>query len=130
MTAGPSLIGTTSRKRPHRRGWTWPASLPDLPVRHSADPPCPAPVRKIFRWRRRANQGHWFARLLHRGACARHERGVGCGGREWRARRARRTRTAKPCGPDAPTLASSSWGAKLLRGDGGKKARSPGRARY
>ena len=35
----------------------------------------------------------------------------------------------KPCGPGAPTLASSSWEAKLLAGDGGKKARSPGRAR-
>jgi hypothetical protein len=37
----------------------------------------------------------------------RHERGAGCGGRfgafdEWRIRR-----TAKSCGPDAPTLASS-----------------------
>jgi hypothetical protein len=32
-------------------------------------------------------------------------------------------RTVKPCGPDAPTLVSSSWEAKLLRDDGGKKAR-------
>jgi hypothetical protein len=31
-------------------------------------------------------------------------------------------RTAKSCGPDAAVLASSSWEAKLLRGDGGKKA--------
>jgi hypothetical protein len=38
-------------------------------------------------------------------------------------------RTAKPCGPDAPTLASSSQEAKLLWDDGGKQARSPGRAR-
>jgi hypothetical protein len=38
------------------------------------------------------------------------------------------TRTAKPCGPDAPTLASS-WRRKSSAGDGGKKARSPGRAR-
>ena len=38
-------------------------------------------------------------------------------------------RTAKPCGPDAPTLASSSREASFLGGDGGKKARSPGRAR-
>ena len=36
-------------------------------------------------------------------------------------------RTAKSCGPDASTLASSRAGL-LLRGDGGKKARSPGRA--
>jgi len=36
-------------------------------------------------------------------------------------------RTAKSCGPDAPTLASSvrRWSAS----DGGKTARSPGRAR-
>src|ERR1700726_4239419 len=38
-------------------------------------------------------------------------------------------RTAKTCGPDAPTLASSSRKATFA-GDGGKKARSPGRARY
>src|SRR6202043_4247168 len=41
----------------------------------------------------------------------------------------RRPRTAKSCGPDAPTPASSSREAKLLGDDGGKKARSPGRAR-
>ena len=54
--------------------------------------------------------------------------GAGCGGREWCCRRRRLTRTEKSRGPDAPTLASSSWEA-VLRGDGGKKARSPGRAR-
>jgi hypothetical protein len=37
-------------------------------------------------------------------------------------------RTAKACGPDAPTLASSSRKATFA-GDGGKQARSPGRAR-
>ena len=42
-----------------------------------------------------------------RGACARHERAVGCGGREVRKTR-RVTRTAKSCGSDAPMLASSS----------------------
>ena len=36
-------------------------------------------------------------------------------------------RTVKSCGPDAPTLASS-WRSDL-RSDGGKQARSPGRAR-
>jgi hypothetical protein len=40
------------------------------------------------------------------------------------------TRTAKSCGPDAPTLASSLRKRKAFAGDGGKKARSPGRARY
>ena len=46
-------------------------------------------------------------------------------------------RTAKSCGPDAPTLASSSrrFGrpyraqATIFAGDGGKRARLPGRAR-
>src|SRR6202041_2397672 len=38
-------------------------------------------------------------------------------------------RTAKSCGPDAPTLASSSREASFLEGDGGKNARSPRRAR-
>jgi hypothetical protein len=37
-------------------------------------------------------------------------------------------RTAKSCGPDAPTLASSLRKATFA-GDGGKQARSPGRAR-
>src|SRR6195256_4929480 len=47
-------------------------------------------------------------------------------------------RTAKSCGPDAPTLASSSRKAsrpyrartsQISADDGGKRARSPGRAR-
>ena len=42
-------------------------------------------------------------------------------------RRTISTRTAKSCGPDTPTLVSSSQGD--LAGDGGKKARSPGRVR-
>jgi hypothetical protein len=33
--------------------------------------------------------------------------GLGCDGRGWRQRRERYLRTAKSCGPDAPTLASS-----------------------
>src|SRR5271166_2816406 len=37
--------------------------------------------------------------------------GAGCGGREGDARRAALTRTAKSCGPDAPTLASSFAGS-------------------
>src|SRR6476620_9599988 len=37
-------------------------------------------------------------------------------------------RTAKSCGPDAPTLASSSR-KTVVADDGGKRARSPGRAR-
>src|SRR6478672_13850864 len=38
------------------------------------------------------------------------------------------SRTAKSCGPDAPTLASSLRKATFA-GDGGNRARSPGRAR-
>src|SRR3984893_16724321 len=38
-------------------------------------------------------------------------------------------RTAKSCGLDAPTLVSS-FAEAIPRGDGGKQARSPGRARY
>jgi hypothetical protein len=39
-------------------------------------------------------------------------------------------RTAKPCGPGIPTLMPSSWSAQRAPwGDGGKRARSPGRAR-
>jgi hypothetical protein len=55
---------------------------------------------------------------------------VGCDGRSGAQDEARWKRTAKPCGPDAPTLAF-----KLVMmlshhtGDGGNKARSPGRAR-
>jgi hypothetical protein len=42
----------------------------------------------------------------------------------------KRSRTAKSCGPGAPTLAlSSRRRLKRLASDGGKKARSPGRAR-
>src|SRR5216683_2801532 len=48
------------------------------------------------------------------------------------------SRTAKSCGPDAPTLASSSRSCvgptglrqNLSADDGGKRARSPGRARH
>jgi len=56
-----------------------------------------------------------------RGDRDRHERAVGCGGRELRGRRARMKRTAKSCGPDAAVLASSRAGS-FLSGDGGKRA--------
>jgi hypothetical protein len=38
-------------------------------------------------------------------------------------------RTVKSYGPDTPTLVSSSQEASFFGGDGGKKARSPGRVR-
>ena len=45
-----------------------------------------------------------------------------CGGRGGRDRRARRKRTAKSCGSGAAVLALSPGEAKLLAGDGGKRA--------
>jgi hypothetical protein len=53
--------------------------------------------------------------------------GAGCGGRCGVARRAALKRTAKACGPGLPTLRLRS--RDHLADDGGKKARSPGRAR-
>jgi len=57
-----------------------------------------------------------------RGVGHRHVRAVRCDGRRGRARRTRRKRTAKSCGSGAAVLALSPREAKLLRGDGGKKA--------
>jgi hypothetical protein len=52
--------------------------------------------------------------LSHRGAARdRHGRGTGCGGRVGAFDEQRRMRTAKSCGPDASTLASSSWEASF-----------------
>jgi hypothetical protein len=91
-----------------------------------------------------------------RGVGHRHERGEGCGGRGSVLRatgsqggsmrpvsdhqasgREMLQRTAKSCGPDAPMLASSSRSCvgptglrqNISAGDGGKRARSPRRAR-
>src|SRR5674476_306306 len=66
--------------------------------------------------------------LRQRGARDRHGRGAGCGGRGGADNERRVMRTAKSCGPDAPTLASSSWEASL-GDDSGKQARSLERAR-
>jgi hypothetical protein len=57
------------------------------------------------------------------------KREAGCGGRGCDARRATRSRTAKSCGPGAPTLALSFRWKQFRGSDGGKRARSPGRAR-
>jgi len=54
---------------------------------------------------------------------------AGCDGRAGVARRATLIRTAKVCGPGLPTLRPSSRDDDLA-GDGSKKARFPGRARY
>ncbi len=65
----------------------------------------------------------------HRGAARdRHERGAGCGGRGWRQRRRRLARGRR----SRVVLTPRRWrqaSRKYPRGDGGKKARSPGRAR-
>src|SRR5665647_1711727 len=70
---------------------------------------CPSPSAKIFRLTCRANHHYKLApshpnegRLAIVTNVA-----MRCGGRQTRERRARARRTAKPCGPDAPTLASS-----------------------
>ena len=71
-----------------------------------------------------------FPVLSHRGAARdRYGRGTGCGGRVGAFDEQRRMRTAKSCGPDASTLASS-WLKQVFADDGDKKARSPGRARH
>src|SRR5687768_17210511 len=62
-----------------------------------------------------------------RGVGHRHERAVRCDGRRWRDRRTRRMCTVKSCGPDAAVLALSPREAKLLGGDGGKKAVNQGK---
>ena len=74
-----------------------------------ADFTCPVVSEKIFPFPRRANHLYKLApsRPGKRGVAQRHERGLGCGGRGDVARRATSMRTAKSCGPDAPTLASS-----------------------
>ena len=96
---------------------------------NQADLPGPVLSAKILRWRRRANQGHWLSRPFpERGVGQRHQRGKGCGGRGGAVGRTARMRTAKSCGPDAPTLASSSR-KETFADDSGKKPRSLGRAR-
>ena len=69
----------------------------------------PAFLQKIFRFRRRANHLYKFApSRSSEGRCERHGRGAGCGGRGGALDGRCGMRTAKSCGPDAPTLASSS----------------------
>ena len=124
----------------------------DLPGGLSGDIRVQPRLQKDFGFSEPQIRAICFAVPSHRGATRdRHGRGAGCGGRGcadderrvippslklrrtgYQARRSlwrRRLRTAKSCGPDAPTLASSLRKATFA-GDGGKKARSPGRARY
>src|SRR6476660_4341313 len=72
---------------------------------------CPDPREKLFRWCRRANQGHLFARPFPKEgrwptSSTRDEDAVDAG---CAVGRTARMRTANSCGPDAPVLASSLW---------------------
>ena len=86
---------------------------------------CPALLRKIFRFRSRANQFFSLAVSPDERGGSRSSRTRG--GMQWTRKLAQDerepTRTAKPCGPDAPTLASSSWEASF---SGATVARKPG----
>ena len=123
--------------------------------RWKGPPSPPLPVVPICRIRRPCSQPQItgiFPRIPSHQRGVAHVTDVGCGMRWTRRRRKtsdadppsaqsfggpvpgpssgffeRRARTAKSCGPDAPTLASSSREEAAC--DGGKKARSPGRAR-
>lgn len=84
---------------------------------------CPAPRAKIFRLTCRANHRHNSARLTADEGRSRSSRT--CGEMRWtrNAQRRRRVRrTAKSCGSGVAVLALSPGEAKLLGGDGGKRA--------
>src|SRR5262249_13889821 len=73
----------------------------------------------------------WLLRAIpaqSEGRRDRHGRGPASGGRAKVARRAAEARTQKSCGPGLPTLRPSSRD-RIYASDGGKKARSPRRAR-
>jgi hypothetical protein len=100
---------------------TWPSRSPEGRSRSSR-------TRNGMRWTRAASARKWIRRASSYRTCERHPA----------RRRTAQSRTAKSCGPDAPTLASS-WRrciepdrvsiAPYPLSDGGKQARSPGRAR-
>jgi hypothetical protein len=116
----------------------WLAPKSQFQPRFQVDDPCPDLAQKIFHFAFAPNQ--WLHRAIPPRAEGRFaivtDVEAGSGGRErsqhsfWECGRTIASRTAKPCGPGAPTLALSSWSAQCaLWGDGGKRARSPGRAR-
>jgi hypothetical protein len=157
---GSRLCGA-ARRALHRvrdtRGNCSSRSCGDLPVGRFVDRAVQSPLQKYFCFRTPQITSRSFGVPPHRGAYRdRHGRGVrmrwtrqrfardGIAGRVDEAcerstasGRGMLQRTAKSCGPDAPTLASSSRrqvGPTGLRhaisaDDGGKQARSPGRAR-
>src|SRR5258705_9169605 len=55
--------------------------LPDWQITSDFQKSCQAPKSKIFPFAFYPNQFTDSRRPAHRGACARHERGAGCGGR-------------------------------------------------
>jgi hypothetical protein len=63
------------------------------------------------------------------GRTRRHERGAGCGGRECGARRATLLADGGAVWSWRPDAGAKFLRSKLLRDDGGKRARSPGRGR-
>jgi hypothetical protein len=71
---------------------------------------CPAPFAKIFWFSEEANHLYIPRCPAPLGGATRdrHGRGAGCGGRGGAFDEQRRMRTAKTCGPDTPTLVSSS----------------------
>jgi hypothetical protein len=90
--------------------------------------PVQSPLSKIFRFAPAPNHFHTSRHpvpLEGRFAIVT-DVGTGCGGRECAFDERRVMRTAKSCGPDASTLASS---LRKFAGDGDKQARSPGRSR-
>jgi hypothetical protein len=92
---------------------------------------CQARKSKIFRFTCRANH-HYKLAPSHpmRGAARdRHERAVGCGGRKCGERRTPRPADGEAVWSWRPDAGVKFLRSKILRGDGGKKARSPGRAR-
>ena len=68
--ASPRVCSSTSKNRPTGKSVF-------------ATKTCPAPIQKIFRFLRRANQFYQLAPFFpgKRGVGHRHERGMGCGGR-------------------------------------------------
>src|SRR5665647_1065075 len=91
---------------------------------------CPSPRAKIYRLTRRANQGHGFARLIRMRGGSRSSRTL-----RWDAVDAKRAEDERArCGRRSRVVLTPrrrrQVGGKHPAGDGGKKARSPGRARY
>jgi hypothetical protein len=89
---------------------------------------CPAPIAKIYSFPLPPNQIHNPRRLVPSKGRSRSSRTRG--GMRWTLTccgRTARRRTAKSCGSDASTLASSR--REVSADDGDNKARSPGRSR-